>query len=109
MKKNPLIQRPSKQAIKTRWVYFGKLFETCIGNLYVCLWLIIILFTSHKLQRFSPFNPLSCFALAQQNKKPNVLFIISDDLTTTAVSSYENQTCQTPHIDPLGSKGIRFT
>lgn len=63
----------------------------------------------YKIQLFFLFNLLSCFALAQQNKKPNVLFIISDDLTTTAVSSYENQMCQTPHIDRLASEGIRFT
>jgi choline-sulfatase len=39
----------------------------------------------------------------------NVLFIISDDLTTTAVSSYENKVCKTPHIDKLASEGMLFT
>ena len=29
---------------------------------------------------------------AQTTKRPNVLFIIADDLTATAVSSYENKT-----------------
>src|SRR5690625_3933548 len=48
-------------------------------------------------------------ASAQQQKKPNVLFIISDDLTTTAVSSYENSLSQTPNIDRLASEGTRFT
>ena len=43
------------------------------------------------------------------DKKPNVLFIISDDLTTTAVSSYENQACHTPNIDKLASQGMRYT
>lgn len=46
---------------------------------------------------------------AQQLQKPNVLFIIADDLTATAVSSYENQACQTPHIDQLASEGMRYT
>jgi iduronate 2-sulfatase len=46
---------------------------------------------------------------AQKLKKPNVLFIISDDLTATAVSSYENKVCQTPNIDRLASEGVRFT
>lgn len=45
----------------------------------------------------------------QANKKPNVLFIISDDLTTTAISSYENQACQTPNMDRLASSGTKFT
>lgn len=48
-------------------------------------------------------------AHAQNKDRPNVLFIISDDLTATAVSSYENQACQTPNIDKLASEGIRYT
>ncbi|SMD15429.1 sulfatase [Pedobacter nyackensis] len=46
---------------------------------------------------------------AQSNKKPNVLFIISDDLTATALSSYENKACKTPNIDKLASEGTRYT
>ena len=42
-------------------------------------------------------------------EKPNVLFIISDDLTSTAISSYENQACRTPNIDRLASGGVRYT
>lgn len=39
----------------------------------------------------------------------NVLFIIADDLTATAVSSYENKVCRTPNIDALAAGGVRFT
>ena len=46
---------------------------------------------------------------AQTTKRPNVLFIIADDLTATAVSSYENKKCKTPNIDQLASEGIRYT
>ncbi len=46
---------------------------------------------------------------SKEQKKPNVLFIIADDLTATAVSSYENKACYTPNIDKLASEGIRFT
>ena len=42
-------------------------------------------------------------------EKPNILFIIADDLTATAVSSYENKACLTPNIDKLASEGLRFT
>ncbi len=42
-------------------------------------------------------------------KKPNILFIIADDLTATAVSAYENKACHTPNIDKLASEGMRFT
>ncbi len=44
-----------------------------------------------------------------QQKKPNILFIIADDLTATAVSSYENKICKTPNIDKLASEGVRYT
>lgn len=40
---------------------------------------------------------------------PNVLFIIADDLTATALSCYGNTICRTPNIDRLASQGVRFT
>lgn len=46
---------------------------------------------------------------SQERSRPNVLFIISDDLTTTALSSYENTACHTPNIDQLASEGTIFT
>ncbi len=42
-------------------------------------------------------------------RKLNVLVIISDDLTATALSCYGNTVCQTPNIDRLASRGRRFT
>lgn len=53
-----------------------------------------------------------CFysATAQKKKdKPNVLFIIADDLTATALSCYENQQGHSPNIDRLASEGTLFT
>lgn len=46
---------------------------------------------------------------AQTTEKYNVLFIISDDLTTTAMSSYENTLSRTPNIDKLASEGTKYT
>lgn len=47
--------------------------------------------------------------LAQNKKKPNVLFIISDDLTTTALGAYGNPIAQTPAIDQLAKESMIFT
>ncbi|QXD23529.1 sulfatase [Opitutia bacterium ISCC 51] len=52
---------------------------------------------------FSLLGALSSYA------KYNVLFIISDDLTYTALSCYGNTVCETPNIDRLADKGVRFT
>ena len=47
---------------------------------------------------------------ASAKQKPyNILFIISDDLTATALSCYGNKVCKTPNIDKLASQGMRFT
>lgn len=59
----------------------------------------------------------SCLALlfgiiiasCSPKKDYNVLFIISDDLTATAVSSYGNEICKTPNIDKLASEGVMYT
>ncbi len=46
---------------------------------------------------------------AEQKPQYNVLFIISDDLTYTALSCYGNSVCQTPNIDRIAKRGTRFT
>ena len=46
---------------------------------------------------------------AAEPVRPNVLFIICDDLTATALSCYGNTVCSTPNIDRLAARGTRFT
>ena len=48
-------------------------------------------------------------SLGFSKEKLNVLFIISDDLTYTALSCYGNKVCKTPNIDSLAERGTRFT
>lgn len=52
---------------------------------------------------------LACDGFASGAEKFNVLFIISDDLTSTALSCYGNSVCQTPNIDRIAAQGTRFT
>ncbi len=55
---------------------------------------------------------LALLALAHHpvaEARHNVLFIISDDLTATALSCYGNKVCKTPNIDRIAAQGTRFT
>ncbi len=51
----------------------------------------------------------SITAAAEAPQRYNVLFIISDDLTSTALSCYGNTVCKTPNIDAIAARGTRFT
>jgi uncharacterized sulfatase len=40
--------------------------------------------------------------------KPNVLLIVSDDLTNNTLGCYGSPLCQSPNLDRLAAKGVRF-
>lgn len=42
-------------------------------------------------------------------RRPNVLLIVADDLTATAMSCYGSEVCRTPNLDALAADGVRFT
>ena len=46
---------------------------------------------------------------AQSKSTPNIILIIADDLGFSDLASYGNKNIKTPHIDGLGTKGVRFT
>ena len=47
--------------------------------------------------------------VVEQNKKPNILFIMSDDHAYQAISAYSNHLIQTPNIDRIANEGMLFT
>ncbi|MFC1554427.1 sulfatase/phosphatase domain-containing protein [candidate division KSB1 bacterium] len=52
-----------------------------------------------------------CKGFTGANKRPNIIFIMSDDHAVNAVSSYGGilkEYAKTPNIDRIGSEGIRF-
>ncbi|MBE0656027.1 MAG: arylsulfatase [Bacteroidales bacterium] len=45
----------------------------------------------------------------QEAEKPNIIFILADDLSYRDLSCYGQQVYQTPNLDALAEKGLRFT
>ena len=45
----------------------------------------------------------------QASRKPNIIFIMADDLGYGDISCYGSKTIQTPHIDKLASTGVKCT
>ena len=43
------------------------------------------------------------------DRKPNILFILADDLGWSALSCYGNKDVATPNLDRLAAQGMRFT
>ncbi|ANW97460.1 arylsulfatase [Wenyingzhuangia fucanilytica] len=52
----------------------------------------------------------SVSAQTSKNKKPNIIYILADDLGIGDLSVYnENSKINTPHLDKLAAEGMRFT
>jgi arylsulfatase A-like enzyme len=66
------------------------------------------------LRLFIPFGVLACGSApdgtgVESQKKPNIIYIMADDLGYGDLSSYGQQRFQTPNIDRLAAEGMRFT
>lgn len=55
------------------------------------------------------FLSLGHISTAQKTKKPNIIFILADDLGIGNISCYGADNFKTPNIDKLASTGMRFT
>ena len=58
---------------------------------------------------FITFFILSCNDNTQNEKKPNILFIMSDDHAYQAISAYDDRLIQTSNIDRIAEEGMLFT
>lgn len=43
------------------------------------------------------------------DKRPNILFLFTDQQRADSLGCYGNPVCQTPHIDRLAAEGVRFS
>lgn len=57
---------------------------------------------------FSTFALCSILVCAAQDEKPNIIFILADDLGYSDVGCYGGEIA-TPHLDSLAKGGLRFT
>ncbi len=48
-------------------------------------------------------------AQTQNEKRPNIIFIMSDDHAYQAISAYDNKLIETPNIDRIAKMGMLFT
>ncbi|MEP7254537.1 MAG: sulfatase-like hydrolase/transferase [Ferruginibacter sp.] len=53
------------------------------------------------------FNALVSIAAAQQSR-PNIIYIMADDMGYADLSCYGRKDYQTPHLDKLASQGVKF-
>jgi arylsulfatase A-like enzyme len=65
--------------------------------------------TRHLLALLSLCLACSAFTLAQGVRKPNVIFILVDDMGYADLSSYGSKDIRTPNIDRLAKEGVKLT
>lgn len=63
-----------------------------------------------KKVRFMQFLLIFIFSLisAESSQKPNIVFILGDDINQDSWGAYGNVDCKTPNIDKLAKEGLKF-
>ena len=51
---------------------------------------------------------LACATLAGETQRPNIVFVLADDLGRECLPCYGGASYQTPHLDRLAAEGMRF-
>src|SRR5687767_7375063 len=54
---------------------------------------------------------LGCVSIAraEEARRPNIVFILADDLGYTDLACYGSKFYETPHLDRMAAEGVRFT
>ena len=56
------------------------------------------------------FLALFCLSFnSLQSKPPNIIFVLADDLGWAELGCYGNRFNETPHLDALAKRALRFT
>ncbi len=72
--------------------------------------MIARLFTIAVILAMAAISPSGAFSLESTSRsKPNIVFILADDLGWGELGCYGQQKIPTPHIDHLATRGMRFT
>ena len=77
-------------------------------------------FPRHLLHKSTTLSIFACLAIiaqtlyspalkAQPSDKPNIIFILMDDMGYSDISCYGAKTVSTPYIDSLAKQGLKFT
>ena len=61
------------------------------------------------MKRFFTLLLLSIAPMLFSAQKPNIIFIMADDLGFSELGSYGQKKIKTPHLDQLAREGMRFT
>jgi len=65
--------------------------------------------TRREALKATALTPLALVASAQSAAKPNIVFILADDLGYADVSCYGRRDFTTPNIDRIAAEGMKFT
>src|SRR6185436_16782689 len=68
-------------------------------HLHICLAMLVVLLTW----------TMSGFAAESSTAKPNIIFILADDLGYGDIGAFGQTRIRTPNLDRLASEGMRFT
>ena len=63
----------------------------------------------NKILYFCLFGFLLVASCSSPPEKPNIVFILADDMGYSDLGCFGSEVIETPHIDELATNGLRFT